>query len=97
MSKSIVTATKKAMKKKAVKKKAVKKKAVKKKIIKKKVVRIKNKKITACFKRALLNISNYGDTDIFPYPVESKIFVHNEGEIINLLSKINGDVDTVNY
>ncbi|MFG1483821.1 RNA-directed DNA polymerase [Halobacteriovorax sp. HFRX-2_2] len=37
------------------------------------------------FKLALKNIARYGDTDIFPYPVEKKIFYDFESDCVNIL------------
>ena len=47
----------------------------------------------ACFKRALLNIFHHGDTDIFPYPIENKILAHNVPKTVELLSRIDADLD----
>lgn len=49
--------------------------------------------IQECFKRALLNISHFGDTDIFPYPIENKVLLHDEAETIKLLCAIDGQFE----
>lgn len=45
------------------------------------------------FSRALRNINNHGDTDIFPYPIENFVFYDHKTEIIELLRKMAGDID----
>jgi hypothetical protein len=37
------------------------------------------------FERALANITRYGDTDIFPFPIESHVFYDKQSETISLL------------
>lgn len=44
-----------------------------------------NKKIEDCFNLALENIIKHGDTDIFPYPFESRLFEDDKQNIINAL------------
>jgi hypothetical protein len=41
------------------------------------------------FKRALKNITEYGDTDIFPFPIENRIFFDKQIDCLSLL----GDID----
>ena len=41
------------------------------------------------------NIIKYGDTDIFPYPLERQIFRDKKNKIIELLSHFKGNFDTV--
>ncbi len=43
------------------------------------------------FKRALLNITEYGDTDIFPFPIENHIFFDKPKECIELLLDIDAN------
>lgn len=45
------------------------------------------------FQRALKNISRYGDTDVFPYPLENSVFYDCEKEIISLLNEIHSDFE----
>ncbi len=40
---------------------------------------------------AISNIAKYGDTDIFPYPIEKLIFYDNPNEIGDLIEKIDND------
>jgi hypothetical protein len=40
------------------------------------------------FKRAIMNISKYGDTDIFPFPTENHIFFDKPAECVSLLLDI---------
>ena len=42
---------------------------------------------------AVENIIRYGDTDIFPYPIERQIFKDKKNEIISMLEDINGSFD----
>jgi len=42
---------------------------------------------------AIKNIIRYGDTDIFPYPIERQIFVDKYEKIVELLEKIYGDFE----
>jgi hypothetical protein len=43
------------------------------------------------FERALSNIIKHGDTDIFPYPIENRIFFDKRKEAIDLLLNLNKD------
>lgn len=45
------------------------------------------------FEMAIDNIIEYGDTDIFPYPIANRIFYDEKEEVIKLLSKIHKDFD----
>ena len=42
----------------------------------------------ADFDRAIRNITKFGDTDIFPFPVENQVFFDRKGEIVTLLQGI---------
>jgi hypothetical protein len=42
---------------------------------------------------AIDNITRYGDTDVFPLPIENHLLYDKRTEIIALLRQINGDVD----
>jgi hypothetical protein len=44
-------------------------------------------------RRAILNVVNHGDTDIFPYPVENRILNDKADEIVAHLLEINADFD----
>lgn len=44
---------------------------------------------------ALENIIKYGDTDIFPYPLERQVFRDKKDKIIDLLNKFKGNFDAV--
>jgi Reverse transcriptase (RNA-dependent DNA polymerase) len=44
------------------------------------------------FERALANIIKHGDTDIFPYPIETLIFFDKKQETIDLLLDLNKDL-----
>ncbi|MBU5613225.1 RNA-directed DNA polymerase [Geomonas azotofigens] len=46
-----------------------------------------------CLAFSLENIIRYGDTDIFPYPIERQIFKDKKDDIIKLLESINGSFD----
>lgn len=43
------------------------------------------------FELAIDNITKYGDTDIFPFPVENLMFYDNKKQTIELLNEINKD------
>jgi len=45
------------------------------------------------FRRALKNISDHGDTDVFPFPIENIIFYDQEEDVISLLCKMNNDFE----
>jgi hypothetical protein len=49
--------------------------------------------IKECMSFALENVIRYGDTDIFPYPIERQIFRDIKDKIIQLLEGINADFD----
>ncbi len=40
-----------------------------------------------------MNVTNYGDTDIFPYPVENLIFRDKPGDVKNVLRWIDANFD----
>jgi hypothetical protein len=42
-------------------------------------------------KLAVSNIAQYGDTDIFPYPIENALLYDKSEEVCNLISKIDND------
>lgn len=44
---------------------------------------------------ALENIIKYGDTDIFPYPLERQIFRDKKDKIIDLLNEFKGNFDEI--
>jgi len=60
---------------------------------KKTSILVKLGSITKCMDFALENIIKYGDTDIFPYPVERQIFRDKKKETVNLLININKSFD----
>lgn len=43
------------------------------------------------FQLAVKNIVGFGDTDIFPFPIENHIFFDCEGEVVNLLMRIHSE------
>jgi hypothetical protein len=43
----------------------------------------------ASFRRALLNIVSHGDTDIFPFPIETRLFSDEQDALVKLLLDIN--------
>ena len=45
------------------------------------------------FRRAIANVSRYGDTDIFPLPVENHIFYDCPDETTKLLSELHANFD----
>lgn len=47
---------------------------------------------------ALKNIQNFGDTDIFPFPIENHIFYDTENEIIEHIQNIDKyfNIKTIN-
>lgn len=49
--------------------------------------------IKTCMAFAIENIIRYGDTDIFPYPIERQIFKDKRDDIIKLLECINGSFE----
>jgi len=54
---------------------------------------VKLNNIKECMDFAIENIIRYGDTDIFPYPIERLIFKDKRDEIIKLLESIYGSFD----
>ena len=42
---------------------------------------------------ALRNIAKYGDTDVFPFPLETHWFHDEEEQLLGILRQINGDFD----
>lgn len=42
------------------------------------------------YKLAVKNISGFGDTDVFPFPIDNVIFYDREKEIVDLLDNISG-------
>lgn len=46
------------------------------------------------FKLAIDNVYRYGDTDIFPFPIENVIFYDNKKDVVQLLQKIHKDFHT---
>lgn len=49
------------------------------------------KKMRDYFERALSNVVKFGDTDIFPFPIEKFIFFDNKNEVLDLLVSIHAD------
>lgn len=45
-------------------------------------------------KLAIHNISSYGDTDIFPFPMENALFFDRSNDVENLLMSVEGDFDS---
>jgi DNA-binding transcriptional ArsR family regulator len=54
---------------------------------------VKLNDIKKCMAFAIENIIRYGDTDIFPYPIERQIFKDKKDDIIKLLININGSFE----
>lgn len=48
------------------------------------------------FEKAVENISRYGDTDIFPYPIEKSLFYDKKPEVVSLLKSIDTTLDSFN-
>ena len=46
-------------------------------------------------KLALKNISSYGDTDIFPYPIENALFYDMSNEAITIVDKMISQMDEI--
>jgi hypothetical protein len=47
----------------------------------------------AALKLAVKNVAGYGDTDIFPFPIENHLFFDMPGEVVGLLRGIDKDFD----
>ena len=45
------------------------------------------------FKKALLNIIKFGDTDIFPFPFERHMFDEKLQDVLNILEEYNNDLE----
>jgi hypothetical protein len=45
------------------------------------------------YKLAVMNIAKYGDTDIFPYPIENALFYDNPEKVSSILSDIDSNFD----
>ena len=43
------------------------------------------------FKAAIQNIATFGDTDVFPFPIERHIFFDEADETLDLLKKIHSE------
>jgi hypothetical protein len=41
------------------------------------------------FALAVRNIARWGDTDVFPFPLENHIIYDQQGEVISLLEKMS--------
>lgn len=49
------------------------------------------------FRSAIANVTNYGDTDIFPFPFENRVFADRQDETVALLQSIHDDfLPTIN-
>src|SRR5205809_5188128 len=46
------------------------------------------------FRRAIANVCRYGDTDIFPLPIENHVFFDMEDETVALLQELHHDFST---
>lgn len=44
-------------------------------------------------KRAIQNITDFGDTDIFPYPIENRILFDKSKEVVDYLCEVDKDFD----
>jgi len=44
------------------------------------------------FRRAVQNIARYGDTDVFPFPVENHVFFDKTEEVVKILLKMHSDI-----
>lgn len=44
------------------------------------------------FRRAVQNIAKYGDTDVFPFPVENHTFFDRTEEVVKILLKMHADI-----
>lgn len=47
----------------------------------------------SCFTRAVSNIADRGDTDVFPFPLENHVFHDESDEVVGLLEAISQDFD----
>ena len=56
---------------------------------------LKLESIEKSMRFALENVVRYGDTDIFPYPIERQIFRDRKEETIKLLNKMYTDFETL--
>jgi len=45
------------------------------------------------FKKALLNIVKYGDTDVFPFPFERYLFAEKQNEVLKIFESIHSDLE----
>lgn len=57
------------------------------------VFKFKQEDIESCFKLALKNIVKYGDTDIFPFPYETRMFDDMEVEMLASLKDTYDNFD----
>lgn len=48
----------------------------------------------SAFDLAIKNIANFGDTDIFPYPIENRLLFDSSGDVIAVLREIDKDFDS---
>lgn len=55
--------------------------------------RKKTRDMKAYFEFAIDNITKYGDTDIFPFPIENHIFFDKKDEVVKILLNIHKDYD----
>lgn len=49
----------------------------------------------AAFKRAVRNVTEFGDTDVFPYPFETWLFREAPESVFKVLAKIDKDFDSL--
>ncbi len=47
----------------------------------------------SAFRRAIANVTQHGDTDIFPFPIENRILFDQETNIIAILNSIDSDFE----
>jgi hypothetical protein len=46
-----------------------------------------------CFRYAVENIAKYGDTDVFPFPVENLVFFDETEKVVAILMKMHADLN----
>jgi hypothetical protein len=61
--------------------------------VKPKIFKFKNDDLSSCFSLALKNIIKYGDTDIFPFPYETRMFEDMEDEMLISLNETFANFD----
>jgi hypothetical protein len=56
------------------------------------LIRLLDLGMRAFFARAIANVTQHGDTDIFPFPIENHIFFDQREDVLEILDGIDTDI-----